>query len=250
MTVELLLVGPADGIAQLRLNRPQKRNAINLGIKNAIADALEAWREEPEVRVVVVDAAGQDFAAGSDLNDLAAWTTADHEHLQTNRMWETLEAFPKPLIAAVSGRAWGGGCELVIACDIVVADKTASFAQPELRFGISPGAGGIQRLFRLVGRSVGMRMVLTGEPLNADDALRSGMVSELVEKEVLQRALSIAKTIAAMSPSAVMAIKKLARAVDNFPLEAGLKLERQTFLDLCESEAKHRLMAIFLDKKR
>ena len=247
---EILLSKTRDGIVQLRLNRPQKRNAINLGMKNAIADALEAWGDDPNVRVAVVSGEGEDFAAGSDVSDLAAWTPADHDRLQTNRMWESLQRFSKPIVAAVAGRAWGGGCELAMACDIIVADKTASFAQPEIRLGISPGAGGVQRLFRLVGRSIGMRMALTGEALNADDALRSGLVSELVETEPLKRAQNIAAIIAAMPPMAVQAIKELARAADTLPLDAGLKLERQTFLRLCDSEAKHRLMQAFLSKKR
>jgi len=137
-----------------------------------------------------------------------------------------------------------------MACDIIVADNTASFAQPEIRLGITPGAGGVQRLFRLVGRSIGMRMVLTGEPLNADEALRCGLISELVDTEPLRHALSLASVIAAMPPLAVQAIKDLARTADMLPLDAGLKLERQTFLRLCDSDAKQRLMQAFLAKKR
>jgi enoyl-CoA hydratase/carnithine racemase len=250
MTRDLLASQTADGVAQLRLNRPQKRNAINLAMRNAIADALEAWGDDAEVRVAVVSGEGEDFAAGSDVSDLAAWTSADHDRLQTNRMWESLQRFPKPVIAAVAGRAWGGGCELAMACDIIVADNTASFAQPEIRLGITPGAGGVQRLFRLVGRSIGMRMVLTGEPLNADEALRCGLISELVDTEPLRHALSLASVIAAMPPLAVQAIKDLARTADMLPLDAGLKLERQTFLRLCDSDAKQRLMQAFLAKKR
>ena len=247
---ELLLSKAADGIAQLRLNRPQKRNAINLSMKNAIADALTEWGEDSSVRVLVISSEGQDFATGADVSELAAWTSVDHDRLQTNRMWESLQMFAKPKVAAVSGRAWGGGCELAMTCDIIVADKTASFAQPEIRLGVSPGAGGVQRLLRRVGRSVGMRMVLTGEPLNADDALRSGLVSELVESEPRKRALDIAAIIAAMPPMAVRAITDLASAADNLSLEAGLKLERQTFVSLCDSEAAHRLMLAFIVKTR
>jgi enoyl-CoA hydratase len=247
---EVLLSKTADGVGHLRLNRPQKRNAINLGMRNAIADALEAWGNDGDVRVVVVSGEGEDFAVGADVSDLAAWTSADHERLRTYRMWESLQRFAKPIIAAVTGRAWGGGCELAMACDITVADKTASFAQPEIRLGITPGAGGVQRLFRLVGRSIGMRMVLTGEPLNAEEALRSGLIAELVDTEPLRRALSLASVIAAMQPLAVQAIKDLSRAADALPLDAGLKLERQTFLRLCDSHAKQRLMQEFLAKKR
>jgi enoyl-CoA hydratase len=247
---EVLLSKAADGVVQLRLNRPQKRNAINLAMRNAIADALEAWGGDGDVRAVVISGEGEDFAAGADVSDLAAWTSADHERLRTYRMWESLQRFSKPIIAAVTGRAWGGGCELAMACDIIVADRRASFAQPEIRLGITPGAGGVQRLFRRVGRSVGMRMVLTGEPLNAEEALRSGLISELVETEPLRRAQSIAQVVAAMPPMAVQAIKELARAADMLPLEAGLKLERRIFLRLCDSEAKHRLMQGFLAKKR
>jgi enoyl-CoA hydratase/carnithine racemase len=246
---EVLLTKTADGVVHLRLNRPQKRNAINLAMKNAIADALEAWGDDDEVRVAVVSGEGEDFAAGSDVSDLAAWTSADHDRLKTNRMWESLQRFPKPIIVAVTGRAWGGGCELAMACDIIVADKTASFAQPEIRLGITPGAGGVQRLFRLVGRSIGMRLVLTGAPLSADEALRNGLISELVDTEPLKRAQSIAGVVAAMPPLATRAIKELARAVDTLPLEAGLRLERQAFLRLCDSDAKHRLMQDFLAKK-
>ena len=249
MNDDLLIEEPIDGVAQLRINRPNKRNALNLFIKNAIADSLEAWRENDRVRVVLLSGEGPDFAAGSDLNDLAAWTSGDHAQLRTNRMWEALQEFPKPIVAAVSGRAWGGGCELAMACDLIVADQTASFAQPEVRLGVSPGAGGVQRLVRLVGRAIAMRMVLTGEALTCAEAWRSGLLSDVVETGALSRGLTLANKISAMPESAVQAIKELARVADNTSLDRGLALERQTFVRLCDSTPKRELMDAFIGKR-
>jgi enoyl-CoA hydratase len=249
MTTEVLVIPPVDAVAELRINRAGKRNALDLTVKTQIAAALDDWRDNDAVSVVVISGEGADFAAGSDLNDLAAWTPADHLHLDTDRMWRSLDAFPKPLIAAVAGRAWGGGCELAMACDLRIAERAASFAQPEIRLGICPGAGGVQRLFRLVGRSIGMHMVLTGDAISAEDALRAGLVSEIVETDVRDKAVALALQIAAMPQLAVRTIKQLARHADNLPLSLGLQHERAAFVELSGSPEKQEGMNAFLQKR-
>jgi enoyl-CoA hydratase len=243
-----LVLSIIDGFGEIHLSRPEKRNALNLSIRRAITDAVTQWAFNPQVHSVVITADGVDFMAGSDLADLKSWSPSDHQTLDTAGIWRALRSFPKPLIAAVQGRAWGGGCELALACDIIMADKTASFAQPEIKIGLLPGAGGIQKLFRRVGHAQGMRMVLSGEPIDAAEAIGLGLA--IGAEDVRTEARAFARKIAKMPPLSVQKIKELSRLVDNMPLDLGLAVEREAFLVLCGSADKQEGIDAFFGKRQ
>jgi enoyl-CoA hydratase/carnithine racemase len=191
------------------------------------------------------------FAAGADIRDMVERTPVDMLTRRSEKLWQPVASCPKPVIAAVNGYAFGGGCELAMHADIIVAGEGASFGQPEVRVGIMPGAGGTQRLTRAVGKFRAMKMLLTGEPVSARDALAMGLVSEVVpDGQVLDRALAIANTIAAMPPLAVMQIKETVLAGEDSSLEAGLMLERKAFQILFASSDQKEGMRAFLEKRK
>jgi enoyl-CoA hydratase/carnithine racemase len=239
-----------DGIAVLTINRPERRNALNLDVKRRLADIVEELEADPTVRVVVLTGAQGVFVAGTDLAEMAAMTPTEHSLRETDRMFTVLRRFPKTLIAAVEGYALGGGCELALACDMIVAGGKAKFGQPEIRVGIMPGAGGTQRLLRTVGRYRAMKLILTGEPVTADEALSMGMLSEVVpDGTALGRALELAETILRMPPLAVLAIKEVMRLGQDVPLETALALERKTFQLLFDTGDQKEGMRAFLEKR-
>ena len=239
-----------DGIAVLTINRPERRNALNLDVKRRLADIVEELEADPTVRVVVLTGARGVFVAGTDIAEMAAMTPTEHSLRETDRMFTVLRRFPKTLIAAVEGYALGGGCELALACDMIVAGGKAKFGQPEIRVGIMPGAGGTQRLLRTVGRYRAMKLILTGEPVTADEALSMGMLSEVVpDGTALDRALELAETILRMPPLAVLAIKEVMRLGQDVPLETALALERKTFQLLFDTGDQKEGMRAFLEKR-
>jgi enoyl-CoA hydratase/carnithine racemase len=239
-----------DGIAILTIDRPERRNALNLDVKRRIADIVEELAADPAVRVVVLTGAGGFFVAGTDIAEMAAMSPTEHGLRETDRMFTVLRRFPKTLIAAVEGYALGGGCELALACDMIVAGGNAKFGQPEIRVGIMPGAGGTQRLLRTVGKYRAMKLILTGEPVTADEALSMGMLSEVVpDGTALDRALEIARTILAMPPLAVLAIKEVMRLGQDVPLETALALERKAFQLLFDTGDQKEGMRAFLEKR-
>jgi enoyl-CoA hydratase len=238
---------PGAGFAELAIDRPDKGNAMSLAMRDAIADALERAEPAPDVSALLITSTGDDFMVGSDLRDLGRWSSHDHRKLDTARVWRSLASFSKPLIAVVRGRAWGGGCELALACDIVLIDGSATFAQPEVNVGLVPGAGGVQRLLRRVGRSTGMRMVLTGEPIDAATAARLGLA--VLVDDPLAEARRVAGRIAALPPLAVRSIKELSRLVDAVGLDVGLEREREAFLALTDSEDKAEGIRAFFDRR-
>jgi enoyl-CoA hydratase/carnithine racemase len=240
-----------DGaVAILRLNRPEKRNALDLSMRSAIAAAIAELAGDSHVAAIVITGGGSVFAAGADLNllvDKGAQQVAD---LDLGQYWAPLMKCPKPVIAAVSGFALGAGCELAMMCDILVADSTARFGQPEVRLGIMPGAGGSQRLLRAVGKPVANLMLLTGELLGAERAAQLGLVSELTAAGcALTRALQLAQAISAMPPKALRAIKRVVAQGADMPLEAALALENREFLLLFDTQDKTEGMRAFLDKR-
>jgi len=223
---------PEDGIAVLTISRPERRNALNLEVKSRIADAVGRLSSDPAVRVVVLTGARGYFVAGTDLAEMAAMTPTQHAALGTGQVFQVLRDCPKILIAAVEGYALGGGCELALSCDMIVAGAGAKLGQPEIRVGIMPGAGGTQRLLRTIGKYRAMKLVLTGEPISGPEAFAAGLVSEVVEDGMaLGRALELARTVCAMPPLAVRATKEVMRLGEDSPLEAALALERQAFLE-------------------
>jgi enoyl-CoA hydratase len=237
-------------VARLRIHRPEARNALNGAVRESLAMHFEALGRDPEVRVIVLTG-GENFAAGADLRDLAQRGTLEMHLRASHLLWQSIAECPKPVVAAVAGYAWGGGCELAMHADIIIAGEGASFAQPEIKVGIMPGAGGTQRLVRAVGKARAMRMLLTGEPVGAAEALAMGLVSEVVpDAELQDRAVALAQKIARMPPIAVGLIKEAVLAGMDAPLAVGLALERKSFQILFDSEDQKEGMRAFLDKRK
>jgi enoyl-CoA hydratase/carnithine racemase len=247
----VLLERPGDGIALLRLNRPERLNALNMALRESLAAHFTELAAEETVRCVVITGDEKAFAAGADLTELVERTPTDPAFAKTRAAWAAIEAYRRPIIAAVSGFALGGGCELAMHCDIIIAGQGAKLGQPEVKVGIMPGAGGTQRLVRAVGKFAAMRWLLTGDLLSASDAHRLGLVSEVVpDGEVLQHALGLATRIAALPPLAVAAIKKTVLLGADLPLEAALRLEGESFQTLFATEDRAEGMRAFLEKRK
>lgn len=239
--------GPV-GIVQL--NRPEVLNALSLQMLAALCEALAALDIEPEIRAVVITGGPRVFAAGADIQMLANASPMDILSMNTRSYWECIWNIGKPLIAAVNGYAYGGGCELAMSCDLIVAADTARFAQPEIKLGIMPGAGGTQRLARALGYYRAMEMVLTGEPISAVEAFRCGLVNRLVPAErCLDEALALAGLIAERPPIAVRLAREALRLGAEMDLRAGMELERRNYLLLFDTSDQQEGMAAFLEKR-
>jgi enoyl-CoA hydratase len=244
--------GPVEGVALVVMDRPEVLNALNFAQVEAIADAFEALDRDPDCRAIVLTGAGQRaFASGADIPELARQTNASLTASNDFRHWERITAIRKPIIAAVRGFALGGGCELAMACDLIVAGEDAQFGQPEIRLGVMPGAGGTQRLTRAIGKAKAMEMVLTGRTMGAREAEANGLVSTVVPAEAtVSAALELAGRIAAMPPVAVMAAKAAVNRAEELPLEAGVAYERRNFYLLFDTEDQDEGMAAFAEKRR
>ncbi len=248
---EVLLERLADGIAVVRLNRPEVRNALSANVRQLLADHFAELGSDDATRCIIITGGDKVFAAGADLRDMVERTPVDMMTRRSERMWEPIASCPKPVIAAVNGYAFGGGCELAMHADIIVAGEGASFGQPEIRVGIMPGAGGTQRLTRAVGKYHAMRMLLTGEPVPARDALAMGLVSDVVpDGEVFDAALRVAKTIAALPPLAVMQIKEAVLSGQDASLDAAMTIERKAFQLLFATADQKEGMRAFLEKRK
>jgi len=238
------------GVAVVTIDRPRRRNALNLEVKHLLTNAVLALDADPLVSVIVITGAGGYFVAGTDIDEMARMTPTSHTLEATNQVFTTLRGCRTLLIAAVEGYALGGGCELALACDLIVAAEGARFGQPEIKVGIMPGAGGTQRLLRTIGKYQALRMMLTGEPIAARDAFACGLVSELCpEGAALDTALALARTIAAMPPLAVRAILEVVQLGQDAPLDTALLLERKAFQVLFDSEDQKEGMRAFLEKR-
>lgn len=248
---ELIVERPAGAIALLRLNRPEAKNALNMALRRLLAEAFAQASVDPEIRAIVVTGNAEAFAAGADLAEMADAGTVDILLRETHLLWRTIAQCPKPVIAAVNGYALGGGCELAMHADIIVAGKSAQFGQPEVRVGIMPGAGGTQRLVRAVGKFKAMKMLLTGKPVLAAEADSMGLVSELVDDDqVLPTALKLAEDIARLPPLALREIKEAVLSGMDAPLETSLALERKSFQLLFSSQDQKEGMKAFLEKRK
>ncbi len=248
---ETLLERPEDGIAVIRLNRPEARNALSAAVREELAQHFTALAADETVRCVVLTGGDKIFAAGADIKAMAEASPSEMMRRAGERSWKPLKEFPKPLIAAVNGWALGGGCELAMHADIIVAGEGAKFGQPEIRVGIMPGAGGTQRLPRAVGKFKAMKILLTGEPVTAAEAEAMGLVSEVVEDaRTIERALEMARSIAALPPVAARKIKEAVLAGADAPLDAGLLLERQAFQLLFDTADQKEGMAAFVEKRK
>jgi len=220
-------------------------------LRESLASHFTELAADDTVRCVVITGDEKAFAAGADVAELAQRTATDPAFARTRAAWAAIERYRRPIIAAVNGFALGGGCELALHCDIIIAGEGAKLGQPEVKLGIMPGAGGTQRLVRAAGKFAAMRWLLTGELLSASEAHRLGLVSEVVAHgEVLKHALEIAARVAALPPLAVAAIKDAVLRGADLPLEAGLRLEGESFQELFASEDRAEGMRAFLEKRK
>lgn len=252
MAYETLIVEIEDYIALIRLNRPDALNALNAKLVAELADALSAADANDKVRCIVLTGSEKAFAAGADIREMAG---KSYVEAFTGDLFgadiETIMRLRKPIIAAVSGYALGGGCELAMLCDFILAADTAKFGQPEINLGICPGIGGTQRLTRFVGKAKAMEMALTGRFMDAAEAERAGLVSRVVPaKSLLEEAMKTAAKIAEKSTIALMAVKELVNRANETSLREGLLFERRTFQALFATEDQKEGMAAFLEKRQ
>jgi enoyl-CoA hydratase len=240
------------GVAVVTIDRPEKRNALSAAVRAELIAALDALRDDDSVRVLVLTGAGERaFVAGADIAEFAERTPLEQRAAMTGRrVFDEIAAFPKPVLAMINGYALGGGCELALACDVRVAADTAKLGQPEINLGIIPGGGGTQRLPRLVGTGQAMRLILSGEIIDAAEALRIGLVDLVCPApELRERTLEMARAMAAKSPVALRMAKAAVRAAAEMPLAAGLAYETELFVTCFASEDKREGVAAFLEKR-
>jgi len=250
-TYELIKLEREAAIAIIQLNRPQVLNALNLQVMDEALSALDELEADDSVRCVVITGNERAFAAGADIKEMAEATTVEMLQRDQFAKWDRIRRFKKPLIAAVSGYALGGGNELAMLCDMIVASETAQFGQPEINIGVMPGAGGTQRLTRAVGKAMAMEMVLTGRMLSAKEALQYGLVNRVVPIEVyLQEAKRLAQQIAEKSPIALQLAKEAVNKAFDVPLQEGLLYERKNFYTLFSTEDQKEGMAAFVEKRK
>jgi enoyl-CoA hydratase len=248
-----VLVERDGAIGVVTLNRPQALNAMSLSLMEAVARAFETFETDDAIRVIVIAGGPRAFAAGADIGemkDLANSGAAQAALAAHLARWDAVGRCRKPTIAAVSGFALGGGCELAMACDIILASENAVFGQPEILIGVIPGAGGTQRLTKAVGKSLAMDMILTGRRLTAREALAAGLVARVVAPEVLvEEAKKMAREIAKASPLAAQAAKAAANAAVDRQLDAGLTKEREAFYGLFDTKDQKEGMQAFIEKR-
>ncbi|SIQ22457.1 short chain enoyl-CoA hydratase [Aromatoleum tolulyticum] len=248
---EVLLAGPSDGVAVLTINRPEARNALNQRVRQQLAEHFAALGRDPDTRCIVLTGGSSFFAAGADLKEIASASPIELHLRNVHRLWQAIAECPKPVIAAVNGYALGGGCELAMHADIIVAGDGAKFGQPEIKVGIMPGAGGTQRLTRAIGKFQAMKLLLSGLSITGKEAFAMGLASEVVpDDEVQARALELARMIAEQPPLAAAQIKEVLLAGQNAPLDAALMLERKAFQLLFASEDQKEGMAAFFEKRK
>lgn len=233
------------------LNRPDVLNALNHQLMTDLIEALEGFDSDPNIHVIVIAGSERAFAAGADIAEMADKSVVQMIEANTFGRWNRIRAISKPMIAAVSGYALGGGCELAMNCDIIVASESAKFGQPEINIGIIPGAGGTQRLTRAIGKSKAMDVILSGRFLTAQEACDAGLVARVVSKEqYLAEAMRLAHEIAKKPVLALKAAKDAVRKADEMPLSHGLEYERRLFYELFATEDQKEGMKAFMEKRK
>ena len=251
MAYQTLIVEDHEAVRLIRLNRPEAMNALNGAMMDELTAVLDQGEADPTLRCFVVTGSERAFAAGADIKEMATKSYAEvygEDFITKN--WERASQIRKPVIAAVAGYALGGGCELAMMCDFIICAENAKFGQPEITLGVSPGAGGTQRLTRFIGKAKAMDMVLTGRMMDAAEAERCGLVSRVVAADkLIEEALAAAKTIGAMSLNAVMLTKEMVNAAYETPLAQGVKLERRLFHSLFAFEDQKEGRAAFAEKR-
>jgi enoyl-CoA hydratase/carnithine racemase len=251
MTDVVLLERPAEGVVLVRINRPEARNALNIEVRKLLSRYLTELSEDSTTRAVVITGNEKSFAAGADIKEMANLGTIEALQRGIHRLWQSIGNCRKPVIAAVSGYALGGGCELAMTCDIIVAGESASFGQPEVKIGILPGGGGTQRLARAVGKYKAMKYVLTGDMFSAREAFDMGLVSEVVpDPEVEGRALDLARQLAVLPPLALQLAKEAVLAGMEAPLSSALALEAKSLQILFSSQDQKEGMRAFIEKRK
>jgi enoyl-CoA hydratase len=253
MEFSYILVTPsyAPHVALIQLNRPKELNALNLQLMGEIRDALKVLDDDDSVRAIVITGNERAFAAGADIKQMAGKTAVDMLLIDQFSTWDSIRKTKKPIIAAVSGFALGGGCELAMLCDIIIASETAQFGQPEINIGVMPGAGGTQRLTRAVGKALAMEMVLSGRFISAEEAKAAGLINKIVPVELyLEEAVKMATSIAAKSPIAVQLAKESVLKAFESSLQEGLFFERKNFYMLFATEDQKEGMNAFVEKRK
>lgn len=249
MPSNLIVQAPADGVRLITLHRPQALNALNTALLEELAAELHAADQDPQIRTVVITGSRKAFAAGADINEMAERDLVGILDDPRVAHWQRIAGFGKPLIAAVNGFALGGGCELVMCADIVIAGSDARFGQPEINLGILPGAGGTSACCA-VGKPLAMQMVLGGEAIGARHALQAGLVSEVTEPELtVERALQVAVAIAAKAPLAVRLAKEALLKAQDMDLASGLRFERHAFTLLAGTADRNEGIRAFQEKR-
>ena len=239
----------AVGIA--RLNRPEARNALSSELMQMLCEVAEAWDRDPEVRAIVVAGSDENFAAGADIKAMRDRSFQEALSNPFTAFWPRMAAIRTPLVAAVSGYALGGGCELALICDMIVASETAEFGQPEILLGVIPGGGGTQRLARVIGKQRAMELVLTGRRIDAQEAFRLGFVNRIAKKkEWLEQAIELAEVVARRPPLAVRLGKQAVLAADETTLGAGLDHERRLYELSMATEDRVEGMTAFIEKRK
>lgn len=252
MTFEYILVEsrPEDHIAIVRLNRPKELNALNRKVMEELVQAFQALDADDACRCIILTGNERAFAAGADIKEMADADAVKMVTIDQFAKWDQIKKTKKPIIAAVSGFALGGGCELSMICDMIIASESAKFGQPEIKIGVMPGAGGTQRLTRAIGKARAMEMVLTGRFISAQEAYEAGLVNKVVPVELyLQEAIKLAKEIASMPPVAVRLAKEAVLNAFDSHLDQGLHFERKNFYLLFATEDQKEGMKAFAEKR-
>lgn len=251
--MEFILITPQarPHVALIQLNRPKELNALNLQLMGELRDALKQLDEDESVRAIVITGNERAFAAGADIKQMAGKTAIDMLNIDQFSTWDQIRKTKKPIIAAVSGFALGGGCELAMTCDMIIASETAMFGQPEIKIGVMPGAGGTQRLTKAIGKAKAMEMVLTGKFMSADEAEKQGLINRVVPVELyLEEAFKLAGEIAQMSPVAAKLAKESVNRAFETQLDEGLYFERKNFYLCFASEDQTEGMNAFVEKRK
>ena len=251
--MELIIVNKqvATGVSQISLNRPKELNALNPQLMGELLQALQDLDQDSAVRAIVLTGSDQAFAAGADIRQMAGMSAIDMVQKNQFQVWDEMVKTSKPILAAVSGYALGGGCELAMMCDLIIASETAKFGQPEVKIGTIPGAGGTQRLTRAVGKAKAMELILSGRFLSASEALQFGLVARVYPVEsYLAETINLATEIAAMPPIAVRLAKEAVNEAYESSLSAGIAFERRNFYLTFASEDQKEGMKAFVEKRK
>jgi enoyl-CoA hydratase len=248
---ESMVLASAEGhVGVVRINRPKVLNALNPQLMSLLASALEAHDADPAVHVILLAGHERAWAAGADIGDMAERSTIEMYQRDQFATWDRVRRVKKPIVAAVSGWALGGGCELMMLCDVIIASETAQIGQPEINIGVMPGAGGTQRLTRAIGKAAAMDVVLTGRPLGAREALRLGLVSRVVPPEHwYSEAMRVAQDMARKGPIALRLAKESVLKAFETSLSEGLEYERKLFYTLFATEDQKEGMRAFMEKR-